>query len=168
MNTAKGWLVWYYRVKDSHGAPAFSFIDSTGRLYAKECSKCRNRHRHARKDNSWACGHCGQDWPYEDRYILKGEIQRSARFDGMEMRNARQFDVGRIVHRLLIDHREPGHLYVANCMGVSIRRLADAGAEFWPTWGFSWKRSSVHNAIQRGAQLWEESLDRADIPFTRF
>lgn len=163
---AKAWIQWYYEVKDSHGAPALSFIDSTGRLYGKHCTKCRGKNRHARRGGGYACGYCGADWPYVDRFILKGEIQRSLTTSGFEIKNARQFDIGRLIHNLLLSQMIPGHLYVANAMHFSIRKLVESGSEYWPDWEFTWTRHAVHEAVKRGASVWEKSLTEAGIHFS--
>jgi hypothetical protein len=82
------------------------------------------------------------------------------------MKNARQFDIGTIVHHLLLSHVIPGHLYVANAMDVSIRKLVEGGPEFWPEWEFTWTKHSVHTAIKQGAALWQEALTKAEIEWS--
>lgn len=163
MSTPKSLLRWYFMVKDSHGAPALSFIDSTGRLYAKHCTKCKAKLRHHKKDGFPVCGFCGAAWAFVDRHIMKGEIQRTLKTSGHELKNAKQFDVGRLVHNLLQSDPIPGHLYVANSMHMPIRQLVEVGPEYWPDWKFSWSRHAVHQAIKQGAELWERSLSDAGI-----
>lgn len=164
MRTGKGWIQWYFRVRDSHGAPAMNFVDSTGRLYAKKCMKCGATHRQCRNDSVWVCGRCGHDWDYADRHILKGEIQRSVRFDGFEMKNARQFDIGRLLDVFLREHEIPAHLYVANCADFTIRTLCEDGPARWPTWGISWSFRSVRDKVNQGSAIWEDVLTKAGIP----
>ncbi len=168
MRSAKGWIQFYFRVRDSHGAPAMNFVDSTGRVYAKQCGKCGATHRQCRNDRVWVCGRCGRDWDYVDRQIMRGEIQRSIRFDGFEMKNARQFDIGRLLDRLLRKHEVEGHLYVASAMGFSIRELCEKGPERWPKWGISWSFRCVRDRVNDGNAIWEDMLLQAGIPTGRF
>lgn len=168
MRSAKGWITWYFRVRESHGAPGMNFVDSTGRLYADRCGKCRATHRQCRNDRVWVCGSCGRDWDYADRHIFKGEIQKSVRFDGFELKNARQFDIGFQLDKFLKGHEVEGHLYVANAMGFPIRELCEKGPERWPTWGISWSFRSVRDRVNEGSAIWEDMLLKAGIPTGRF
>lgn len=168
MRSAKGWVQWYMEVRDSHGAPGLNFVDSTGRIYSPNCGKCRATHRQCRNDRVWVCGHCGREWDYVDKQIMKGEIQRSIRFDGFELKNARQFDIGCQLDRFLKNHEVEAHLFVANAMGFSIRELCEKGPERWPTWGLSWSFRSVRDKVNDGSAIWEDMLLKAGIQTGRF
>lgn len=166
--TPREWITWYYEVRDSHGAPALRFVDSVGRLYAEKCRDCGSRTRHARNDGSWACGHCGRDWDFDDRFLLKGEVQKSVRHDGFELKNGRQFDIARLVANLLREHPIPGHLFVANAMHHPIRQLCELGPEMWPDWDLTWTKHSVHEAVKQGEAIWEDMLLLAGVPYQNF
>lgn len=59
---------------------AQDMVDSRGRVYAKGCGDCGGHLRHWKEaEELWVCGHCGAPWPWEDRLIPKGEVQRSIR-----------------------------------------------------------------------------------------
>lgn len=162
--TADGWIQWYFDVKDSFGAPALTYIDSVGRIYAKRCQKCRGKVRHATSAHGWVCGHCGAAWRYWDRCLSKGEIQKSLRPHGFDERHARYFDVARLFY-LFINGSKPwdAKLYVLHAMGHPIRRLAEAFPAAYPDAPGPFSRESTRRRVQAARADWERLLSSAGI-----
>lgn len=146
---------WYYRMRDSFGAPALNPVDSTGRVYAPRCY-CGSRTRHCRSDGEWVCGHCGQAWGYVDRHIFKGEVQKSIRPDTFERRHARWIDVGVQLYNFLNDvtWRRDARLFVAYAMGFTLIQLED----FVPI-----KKSQISDRIIAARREFSDRLATAGI-----
>lgn len=153
-------------MRDSFGAPALNFVDSTGRVYAESCGECKAEIRHCRGDGSWVCGRCGALWGYMDRHIFKGEVQKSIRTDTFERLNARWIDVGTQIHRLINDPlwKWDAKLYIANVMGFSVRQLMKDGPRMFPTRPGAWGKSVVHDRIVAARGEFFGRLRDAGIP----
>lgn len=147
--TPDGTIRWYYRQRDSFGAPAMNFVDSTGRMYAESCADCGYKIRHCRDDTVWVCGSCGQTWGFVDRHIFKGEVQKSIRTDTFERINARWIDVGTQIHHFTNDPlwRWDARLYVLHALGFSLRELAAQGPNFLPSRPGAWGKSVLGDRI---------------------
>ena len=171
-------VVWYFETRDGLGAPGLNFIDSTGRIYGKDCGTCGFIYRNCNKVGVWVCGKCGKPWPYEDHFILKGEVQTPNPPDVFERQNARWVDVGVILHRLLSreELRWDMRLYIATCLGFKIdpRRdakegdvarppLADMVRELWPEAPGPWSRMSMFRRVKKAKQAFEAELTLAGI-----
>jgi hypothetical protein len=140
---------WYYRMRDSFGAPAMNFVDSTGRMYAETCADCGYKIRHCRDDTVWVCGRCGLTWGYVDRHIFKGEVQKSIRTDTFERVNARWIDVGTQIHYFLEDPlwKWDARIYILNALGFSMRQIAADGPKMFPAVKGSWDKMIVCRRI---------------------
>lgn len=155
-----------------------NFIDSVGRLYGKACGKCEFIYRNCNNAGIWVCGKCGENWPFEDHFILKGEVQTPNPPDVFERQNARWVDIGVIIHRLLT---KPGlewnmRLYVATCHGFKIDPrhgakegdvtrppLADMFHELWPEAPGPWGRRSMFYRVGVAKRAFEHELTLAGI-----
>ncbi len=172
--TPAGFVVWYYNTKADLGAPGLNFIDSTGRVYAKVCEGCDCVFRNCNKANVWVCGKCGKPWPYEDHFILKGEVQTPNPPDVFERQNARWVDIGVILHRLLENDFTKWNmrLYIATCHGFRIDpqddqpSLAEMFRELWPEAPGHWGRRMMFYRVKKAKQLFEQELGKAEINFT--
>ncbi len=176
--TPGGYVKWYYITRDGFGAPGLDFVDSTGRVYAKKCGKCGHAKRHPTKAGGWVCGKCGRAWDHEDRFIFKGEVQKPKTFDIFERQNARWFDLGTIIFRMLDDDEWEWDmkLYIATCLGHSVDPLTDADGvvrmpglaakftELWPGAPGPWSRASIYRRVTRAKDEWVRRLTRAGVP----
>lgn len=159
-----GWIWWYYKTRDSFAAPALNYVDSTGRIYRKRCRQCKGRKRHGTKGGDWVCGHCGADWPYVDRHIFKGEVQKSRRIYDFGHRHARYFDVARVL-REFIDDQEwkwAARLYVANVMGYSLRRLAEGFRQTYPD-APHFEKTKITEKISEARKEWQRRLQSIGV-----
>jgi len=166
--TPEGWIRWYYDTRESFGAPALNYVDSTGRIYAKECGSktrgktCRSKHRHCKNDGVWVCGRCGSVWKFWDRYLLKGEVSISLRPKGFDDQNARYFDVGRLLSRFYADHGHDARVFAIHAMGASEREIAERFADPHDQ-DRPWSRSTVHRVLADARREWVEKLRSAGI-----
>ncbi len=174
--TSDGWIRWYYQTRDSFGAPALDFVDSTGRMFVKKCEHtlegrsgevCGSKVRNMKPDGNWICGNfkCAKPWAYEDVYIFKGEVQKSVRVHTFDTTNARYFDVAHQLYGFMTDDqwRWGAKLYVAHALGWSERRLAVEFPLAFPDAPVI-RKSQVHNRIVQARLEWEIRLHAAHIP----
>lgn len=165
MASAAGWVRWYLYKRDNEGAPAMNFVDSSGRLHAARCGRCRSYVRHSTRVGDPVCGHCGAPWPYVTKHLMKGEVKRSLNPDASEDRLARFADVGRIIHRMLTDHHWgwPMRYFVANAAGFSVREIAREAVRVWPG-APDRSKSQVHEHASRAEVEFARRLAEAEIP----
>ena len=163
--TADGWIRWYYSTRNSigsMGAPGLNYVDSTGRMHAKQCA-CGCKKKHGTKDGHWVCGHCGAPWVYVDRFIFKGEVQKSLRNVGLDSTNSRFFDVSALLGKLLTEDPWDGKLYVANCMGYSHRELVVKFPALYPEAPGPFSKGSIQRRIESARRKWDQMLREANI-----
>ena len=165
--TPDGWVLWYYRTRDSFGAPGLNFVDSEGRVFGPSCDHCRGKKKHENSVGTMICADhkCAKAWPYVDRFILKGEVQRSIRPGDFGSTNARYFDIARVLHHFVHDERWQwdARLYVANVMGHSIRSLSVRFPAAFKDAPGAFGKSVVGERIQSARLEWDRRLCRADI-----
>lgn len=175
--TPAEWLRWYYRTRDGFGAPGLNFVDSTGRIYGKECDACGYRTRHATNPGAWVCGRCGKNWPFEDVHIFKGEVQKPTVTDVFERQNADWIDVGVVLASLLEDpsFEWDMKLYIATCFGhgidprcdkegnVKIPGLAVRFRRLWPDAPGPWGRTCLYERVSRAKGEWTIRLSRLGV-----
>jgi len=157
---ADKWVRWYYEVVADTGAPALDPVDSQGRVFDDLCKACDFKHRHWSDDKKhWVCGHCGVLWGYHDVTMFKGEIETQRRPGGSEHRLSRRIDVGTQFSQFTQDPkmRWEARLYVANCLGFSIRHLTANGRKTWGQ-GFVWNYRQVREAIILGRLEWTKRM----------
>lgn len=153
-----------YFSRREEGARAFDVVDSTGRRYNKRCRKCHRSVRHQKGSGEWVCGHCGEDWPYYDRYMMKGQVSTSPRTDVVDEQMAALADIGLQLDRFLSDPRWKwaGRAYVSSVLGfdlpdiVRAMRVAWAGA---PVMGIN----EVYREIGRARLEWGNRLSQVGI-----
>jgi len=174
--TPDGFIRWYYEESEK-GAPGLDPVDSMGRVYAERCPECPSRRKHPTRTGGYACGSCGADWPYEDRFILKGVVSTQVRVrgnrvtnipspsaGGSERRISRRVDVGVLLASLLSDPqwKRAARYYVSNALGYSVRQLAEECHFHWP--GFpAVSRSSVGRMIVMARAEWTRRLENAGM-----
>ena len=165
--TADGWIIWYFRTRDSFGAPALKYVDSIGRVYGKACAQCEGTRRETRSDGAYICANhrCGKLWPYEDCMILKGIVQKSARVIDFGTINARYFDVAALLHRFLRDEQWQwdAKLYTANTLGYSVRDLSVQFPAAFEDAPGAFSKSAVMRRIAAAREEWRRRLTVADI-----
>ncbi len=150
----------YFAWADSIGAPALNPVAQEGRIYAAECSGCHHQVRHSKgkglKVRTEVCGRCGRPWPYEDRYVLRGNLQISTRPGSTEHRLSPWCDIGPVLMRLY-DHREHRwaiRVFCARALGnLSLREVARDAAEKYPRAPFLWTKDRVAVLHERGRSL---------------
>lgn len=152
------------------GARALDVVDSEGRYYLRRCAKCAFRIRHwSYKQKSWVCGKCGAPWPYRDRYLLKGAVQRSPRPGAAEEHATSIASKHRLV-QLLRDFVADEHwkfearAYVACATEWSRRDVAEAGPELMPDFPHAWTEDRVRGLVRRGRREWGRRLREAGYP----
>ncbi len=174
--TADDYVRFYYRTRDSFGAPALNFVDSTGRMFADKCeyalegkqSKiCGSKERKMCPDGTWICANhrCTKPWAYVDAYIFKGEVQKSVRIHTFDGPNALYFDIARLLFLFLNDGewRWTGRLYVAHAMGWTMRRLVDDFRKHYPD-APPFQLTQTHHRVGQGRLEWETRLHQSKIP----
>ncbi len=174
--TADQYVRFYYRTRDSFGAPALDFVDSTGRMFAKKCERelegkpgevCGSKNRTMNPDGNWICGNhrCGKLWAYVDAYLFKGEVQTSTRIHTFDGSYGMYFDVARVLYHFLNTQqwRWSGRLYVAYVMGWTMRRLVDDFRKFYPK-SPPVRLTQTHDRIGQARLEWEIRLHEASIP----
>ncbi len=163
--TPDGWIIWYYRTRDSFGAPGLNFVDSEGRVFGPKCGHCPSKIRHSTAEGRAVCGKCGASWPYVDRFILKGEVQRSTRPGDFGSSNARYFDIARLLHVFLRDGRWQwdARLYVANVLGHSVRDLSVRFPAAFTDAPGAFGKSVVAERIKSAREEWDRRLHAADV-----
>lgn len=164
--TADDAIRMYYRMRDSFGAPALNFVDSTGRMHADTCAKCGGKKRHETKVGDWVCGHCGANWPYVDRFIFKGEVQKSPSSRTFDDVHARYFDVARALDGLLRAIPWDARLYIANVMGYNLRQLERDFPITFPEATGSFSRRSISRRIKVAREAWTSRLRAIKIRVT--
>jgi len=159
------WIAYYYRMKDSFGAPAMDLVDSTGRVYEERCAGCGGSVKHGTKRGVIVCGHCGEPWPYVDRHVLKGHYSRTRRANGFDVKHAGYFDVARLLHRFLADERWywPARMYVASVNGFTVRTLAREFAATFPEYTGPSSRSAIGDRIGWAREEWARRLEAAGL-----
>ncbi len=165
--TPDGWVLWYYRTRDSFGAPGLNFVDSEGRVFGPWCDHCRSKKKHENSVGTMICANhkCGKAWPYVDRFILKGEVQRSIRPGDFGSANARYFDIARVLHHFIFDKRWQwdARLYVANVLGHSARDLSVRFPAAFEDAPGPFSQSSISRRINVARTEWDRRLCKADI-----
>ncbi len=174
--TADDYIRFYYRTRDSFGAPALDFVDSTGRMFAKKCERslegksgemCGSKKRKMNVDGNWVCDNhrCGKPWAYVDAYIFKGEVQKSKRVHTFDDTNARYFDVAIHLYKFLNDRQWKwgARLYVAHAVGWSIRRLVSDFHVHFPAAPMV-QRSRMSERVVQARMEWEIRLHEAGLP----
>lgn len=179
--TPAGLVVWYYQTRESLGAPGLNFIDSTGRVYAKDCEACDYKFRNCNKVGAWVCGRCGKPWAFEDHFILKGEVQTPNPTDIFERQLSKWVDVGVVLYNILKDPEFfwDMRLYVATCNGFKVdpRRdpvegdearppLADMFVLLWPNAPGPWGRRSMFYRVSRAKKEWTRQLSKTGIKYS--
>ncbi len=157
---------WYYQNRDGGGAPGMDFVDSTGRIYAEVCRGCGWRTRHTNAMKVYVCAHCGDNWHYDDRYLLKGEVQTSVRAGGFENKNARAVEIGYVLSRQLGQQKWKWdtRIYVATVMGHSIDdKFAPLFQETFPDAPGPWSRRSLFTRARRAKTELTERLVEAEV-----
>jgi hypothetical protein len=166
--TPDGFIRYYYE-SESEGAPGLDPIDSTGRVYAEKCGACPSRTKNPLNIGGYACGRCGADWPFEDRFVLKGIVSRQVKVrgkrvsnvpspspGGSERRISRRVDVGVLLAHFTTNPRwrSSAGYYIANVLGYSVRELAEkTGAS----------RSAVGRWISVARVEWSSRLEAAGL-----
>lgn len=182
MRTAEEWVRWYIARREDAGATALDLLDSRGIVYALVCRStsrdsrkarkvsegaCSSRRKQQTKDGGYVCARCGDPWPYEIRFLLRGVVQTSTRPDYFEHRISTQVDVGRAFSRLVFDpelrRRKEGRLFVATALGHPIRSLSTNGPKAWPDLPPPWGRTEIAEAALRGRNRWIDELSAVGI-----
>lgn len=169
--TASALIRWYYRTRDSFGAPGMDFVDSTGLMYAKKCKHCGHKARRETSIGFWVCDNfkCGKPWSTLDCYIFKGEVKRAPRSDGFEHRNAKWIDVGTQLHLFMTDAkcRTSARVYIAYSRGFPITEISAANdSKLWLTEpGTGWSPRTVYRHKKAGHKEWVDRLQTAGILF---
>lgn len=173
--TPDGWIKWYYERRDA-GAPAMNIVDSEGRVYRAKCLKCPSTIRHPTREGGYACGRCGAAWPYDDVFLLKGQITKSAKVRGKrvssvpqraadesERRYATLVQVGTVLHRLLSNRNTAVamRLYVLNAMGMSVAEIARTAPERLKISPVS--ETTLKRTIRATRETWAAALDRVGL-----
>ncbi len=174
--TADDYVRFYYRTRDTFGAPALNFVDSTGRMFAKKCEKsidgkpgvvCDSKKRTMKPDGNWICDNhkCGKPWSYEDVDLFKGEVQTSKRVHTFDGPNGRYFDIARLLFLFLTDPQWKwnSRMYVAYTMGWTIRRLVSEFHVHYPKAPLV-QRSQINEKVIQARMEWETRLLESDIP----
>ncbi len=160
--TPDGYILWYYRTRDSFGAPALDYIDSVGRMFAKKCS-CGSKLRHTTSIGDYVCGHCGKDWAYEDALLLKGVVKGATSSNSFDMKNARFFDVAKKIDTMLRQHEWDMKLYILNVLGQSQRDLSVRFPANFPDAPGPWSKDSVRRRIIAMRELFDRRLRAAGM-----
>lgn len=173
--TPDGLIRWYYETVADCGAPGLDIVDSRGRVYGKKCEHCPSVHRHSKKDGEWVCGRCGADWPYDDRFLLKGEVSRQARVrgdrvssvpqrsaGGSERRISRRVDIGVLLDAFMRECRPGARYYVSNALGYSIRELAAEAHLAWAGYP-ELSRSEIGRLIGAARLEWSTRVEVAGL-----
>jgi hypothetical protein len=158
---------WYYQVRNDASAPGVDFLDSTGRVYAETCA-CGYRARHQNAMKVYVCAGCGEQWKYEDCYMLKGEVQTSPRAGAFENQNARMVQVGYVLDRQLAEPRWKWdtRIYIATVMGHPINdRFAPAFKETFIDAPGPWSRRSLFDRARRAKEELTGRMAEAEVGF---
>lgn len=165
------WLVHYFAQRASLGVPSLNPVMQEGRVLADRCASCRGKVRQLRTKGvpypTWVCGGkgCGEPWPYEDRYALRGSFQLPQRPDSGELRIGTFVDLGSAIARLYDHprHRWAMRTYCARVLGQrSHRQIAEEAAA---TYGrrartVSWHRNGVALLVEEGRSAFARELRR--------
>jgi hypothetical protein len=140
----------YFAWADSIGAPALNPVAQEGRIYAAECSGCHHQVRHSKgkglKVRTEVCGRCGRPWPYEDRYVLRGNLQISTRPGSTEHRLSPWCDIGPVLMRLYEhpDHEWPTRVFCARAIGnMTLREFSEDASKVYTRAPFKWTKDRV-------------------------
>ena len=174
--TADDYVRFYYRTRDSFGAPALNFVDSTGRMFVAKCERslegkpgetCGSKERKMNPDGNWICANhrCAKPWAYEDKLIFKGEVQTSNRVHTFDGPNGLYFDIARLLYLFLMDPqwKWSGRLYVAYTMGWTMRRLVNDFRKQYPD-SPPVRLTQTHDRIGLARHEWEVRLHESDVP----
>lgn len=176
--TPDNYIRWYYERRDA-GAPALNIVDSEGRVYRQGCSKCPSTIRHPTRDGGFACGRCGAPWPYDDVFLLKGEVTKAAhvrgrrvyavpqrRADESERRLSTLVQVGTLLHRMLSEAETAisMRIYVLSVMGMTVAEITRTAPERLKLpKSFPVSESSIKRIIRSTRDRWATALDEAGL-----
>lgn len=154
-------------------AKALNPVDSEGRYYLRRCAKCHGRIRHATAAGGFACGHCGEPWPYRDRYLLRGEVQTSRHIGAAESAFIGKIRTDRPTVRALaevfwrLSEAEdpwPWRIYVATTgAGLTFRELEARGREILPDAPMVFSRPTIGRRHRVGRAAWAAGLQQAGL-----
>lgn len=156
---------WWSSITDAK-APGLRMVDSEGRYYLKRC-KCGHRIRHWKSKEPpgrWVCGRCGADWPYRDRYMLKGSVQRTPDPGIRDRILSDVASIGVLASRFLDDDawRWEARLYVAKAIsGLSARDFQREVREIVPDYPGPRSLGAVMRRVTDGRKEWIRRLAAA-------
>ena len=175
------WMRWFFF--RSTGCPAFNPVAMEGRIYDEKCPECNSTTRHTTTkgvpDPLEVCGHCGTEWPFEDRQVLKAAFDIGRRPTSTEHRILPSLEVGSILERLdrqdetrwairvyslrIVHPRDSRCQTGGSQYNGGLWWIASLAAEIWPSAPFVWNRDRVTKLITEGRQAFGQSLQESDL-----
>jgi len=148
------------------GAPGLNFVDSTGRYYYKTCRGCRARIRHySSKKDRFVCGKCGADWPYEDRILAKGVVQRTRQVDLGNEKMSRTSGIVVLLDRFIHEEGWIAKIFVVKVVtDQSYEEMAKAGRpKGFRGFPKPWSPKCISDAVRDGRAEWARRLAKAGL-----
>lgn len=142
-----------------------NLLDSTGRLYAARCPGCRAVHWRETLNHVRVCGQCGMQWPYVERYMLKGEVQRTPRRTDFADGISTWMQVGTVMRSMITDpeFHWDYKLLVAHVMGTKPERMEETMLAHYPDAPGPWSRRSLFSRYKRARVELQKRLEKAEV-----